>query len=388
MVAAEWEIREATARESAHVVKLIFRAGLSDHSLSPQEGAVTVASLDDLHHTSEQSANVELEPSLESLGDPYPTLRGLWDRVASDGALTVSYGTDGDFHLTSLEVKNLLRLAGFQAVSQYAAAGARAIVARRLPRSARALSCSVVVPCRNEVDNVASLVQRVPALGTETEIVFVDGSSNDGTPERIEELVAEYPRKNIRLIRQAGNTGKAGATFQGFGAAEGDVVMILDADMTVRPEDLPRFYDALAEGVAQFANGTRMVYPMASGAMPGLNNVGNRIFSHYLSWLIGTHISDTLCGTKAMLRQDTPELLRLRPSFGYHDPWGDFDLLLGAACLGLSIIDVPVIYVAREAGESKMQPWAHGSELAKTCLIGVRELKLRQHRRITVSSTS
>ena len=152
--------------------------------------------------------------------------------------------------------------------------------------------------------------------------------------------------------------------------------MILDADMTVRPEDLPRFYLALAEGVAGFANGTRMVYPMATGAMPGLNNAGNRFFSKYMAWLIGSRITDTLCGTKAVLKRDMARLLAARELFGGHDPWGDFDLLMGAAYLSLGVVDVPVRYEAREAGESKMRPFAHGMELAKTCIVGARRLKI------------
>jgi hypothetical protein len=317
---------------------------------------------------------------LEALGDPYPTLRNIWNRVAPDGTLTVSYGLPGSFRLQSADVANLLTLASFEPVSAYKSGKGRSFVARRLPRSSTQLSCTVVVPCRNEVDNVANLVDRVPAMGTGTELVFVDGASTDGTPERIEELIASHPSRDIKLIRQQGNTGKAGATFQGFAAARGDVVMILDADMTVRPEDLPRFYDALAEGVAGFANGTRLVYPMASGAMPGLNNIGNKFFSRYLSWLIGSRISDTLCGTKAVLKRNVPALLEARKLFGFHDPWGDFDLLMGAAQLKLKVVDVPVRYEAREAGESKMRPFAHGLALAETCLTGARLLKLQRRK--------
>lgn len=166
----------------------------------------------------------------------------------------------------------------------------------------------------------------------------------------------------------------------GFDAARGDILMILDADMAVAPEDLERFYAALAERVADFANGTRFVYPMEMGAMPGVNNLGNRAFSYVLSWILGSPISDSLCGTKALFKRDWPAIAAARPLFGMHDPWGDFDLLLGAALAGLSLVDVPVRYGSRVAGESKMRPLRDGPALVRTCLAGARHLKRRPHR--------
>jgi glycosyltransferase involved in cell wall biosynthesis len=220
----------------------------------------------------------------------------------------------------------------------------------------------------------------MPELGTHTELIFVDGSSLDGTVERIEEMISTHPERDIKLLRQRGAGGKAAAVFQGFDAARGEIVMILDADMTVAPEDLPRFYLALAEGVAEFANGTRFIHQMESGAMKPLNAVGNRLFVAFFSWLLGTRVTDTLCGTKALFRRDWPRISAQRPLFGGHDPWGDFDLLLGAACCGLRFIDVPIRYRARLAGESKMHAFRHGSVLVRTCLAGVAQLKLRRNR--------
>jgi glycosyltransferase involved in cell wall biosynthesis len=257
--------------------------------------------------------------------------------------------------------------------------------ARRRARVTRPLSCSIIVPCRNEEENVDAVVRRVGAilawpparLGTHTELIFVDGASTDRTVERIEALIAAHPERDIKLLHQRGHGGKAGAVFQGFDAAQGDVLMILDADLTVAPEDLPRFYLALAEDVTDFANGTRFTYPMEAEAMPDLNKLGNRVFGLFLSWTTGTRIGDTLCGTKALLRNDWPAIAAARPLFGGHDPWGDFDLLLGAAYAGLRILDVPVRYHARTAGESKMRPFQHGVALGRTCLAGVRSLKGR-----------
>jgi glycosyltransferase involved in cell wall biosynthesis len=223
---------------------------------------------------------------------------------------------------------------------------------------------------------VAALVSRVPRIGNHTEIIFVDGASIDGTPEAIQHLMRAHPERDISLLQQPGQGGKAEAVFAGFDAARGDVLMILDADMTVTPEDLPRFFDALSEGVGTFANGTRFFYPMTPGAMRQSNNVGNRVFSRFLSWLLDATISDTLCGTKALFRSDWPAISGVRPLFGGHDRWGDFDLLLGAARTELHIVDVPVRYGPRTAGESKMRPVQDGLALTLTCLAGLRRLKL------------
>lgn len=361
-----------TGNDLASVPRLVF---------GDIAGNAVAEAVDDVISTGKQAEDVVLRSPLESFGDPYPILRALWDRVLPNGTLTATYAVGGAFELSPNDVEILLRLASFQVVAGRKADGGREVVARRVARNTLPLSCTVVVPCRNELDNVANLIERTPIMGTATELLFVDGASTDGTPELVAQLIQANPGRAIRLLRQEGNRGKADATFQGFAEAAGDVVIILDADMTVRPEDLPRFYFALAEGVAGLANGTRMIFPMATGAMPGLNNAGNRFFSRYLSWLIGERITDTLCGTKAMLRRDIPALLESRQLFGGHDPWGDFDLLMGAAYLKLPIIDVPVRYEAREAGESKMRPLAHGMSLARTCIVGARRLKVGTSRR-------
>lgn len=269
---------------------------------------------------------------------------------------------------------NLLSLAGFEVVAKKSIGKRTRLRARRASRVAEPLSCSVIVPCRNEIDNVDSLIARLPSVGMHTELIWVDGDSTDGTQSRIERAIAAHPEVDMRLLHQRAGGGKAAAVFQGFDAASGDVLIILDADMAVAPEDLSRFYLALAEGVCEFANGTRFAYPMQAGAMPPLNYLGNRAFGAFFSRLLNTTITDTLCGTKALFRRDWPAIRDARPLFGGHDPWGDFDLLLGAALTRRRILDIPVRYYARTAGESKMQPLHHGAALAGTCLAGVRRL--------------
>jgi hypothetical protein len=313
---------------------------------------------------------VVLHADLEELGDPWPVLRQQWQRLGSGDILVVRYGKTKPRFRTRA-VAHLLRLAGFRPVGNRSMPGGREMEAAWAPRLEQAFSCSVIVPCRNEIGNVDSVVRRLPPLGTHTELIFVDGASTDGTPQRIETIIDENPHRDIKLLHQRGRGGKAEAVFMGFDAAQCDVLMILDADMTVAPEDLPRFFAALAEGVGDFANGTRFVYPMESGAMRLSNNLGNRVFTFWLSWLLRTRISDTLCGTKAFFQRDWSAISAARSHFGGHDRWGDFDLLLGAGATGLRVVDVPVVYGARTAGDSKMHPFHDGLALARTCLAGV-----------------
>lgn len=323
---------------------------------------------------------MDLETLATGPGDCWRALRVRAAEMEAGEILRVRYGASGPFRLSTSAVRSLLLVTGFVPGAPHASPdGGRTMDAVRLLRERRPLSCSVIVPCRNEVDNIEPLVERLPRIGTHTELIFVDGASSDGTPERIQQEIARHPERDITLLHQTMAGGKATAVFQGFDAAHGDIVMILDADMTVAPEDLPRFYLALAEGVTDVANGTRFAYPMEQGAMPGLNALGNRAFGVFLSWLLGARISDSLCGTKALFRDDWQRISRIRPLFGGYDPWGDFDLLLGAAYLGKRILDVPVPYHARVAGESKMRPLRHGWILGRTCLAGVRRLKLEHH---------
>lgn len=316
---------------------------------------------------------------LEELGDLWPVFRRCRLLISNGGVLTTLTHRHGAF--SREEVDNLLNLSGFAPCAERQVDTIAEVDAIAYTKPREALSCTVVVPCRNEVGNIDRLVERTPDIGVHAELIFVDGASTDGTQDRIKAQMGQHPERNIGLIHQTGGGGKAAAVFMGFDHAEGDIVVILDADMTVAPEDLPRFYDVIAEGSTDFANGSRFLYPMERGAMRATNNVGNRVFCAYLSWLIGARITDTLCGTKAMRKRDWERIREARPLFGGHDPWGDFDLLLGAAYCGLRISDVPIVYGARTAGESKMHAFSHGAELAKTCLAGFTVLKMQRQLR-------
>ena len=238
----------------------------------------------------------------------------------------------------------------------------------------RELSCSVVVPCRNEKGNIADIFARTPDLGAGTELIFVDGNSTDGTVEEIERHLGRRPQ--TVLLHQGDGKGKGDAVRKGFAAAKGDVLFILDADLTVPPEDLPKFYLALAQGKAEFINGSRLVYPMEGQAMRFLNLVGNKFFSLAFSYILGRQIKDTLCGTKVMLRSDYERLAAGRAYFGDFDPFGDFDLLFGAARLGLEIVDLPVRYRARVYGDTKIDRFRDGMLLLRMTALAFRKFKL------------
>jgi SAM-dependent methyltransferase len=240
------------------------------------------------------------------------------------------------------------------------------------------LRVSIVCPCRNERGNIREAIARTPLMGPATELIFVDGNSSDGTVEEIEAAIRDYRGPlELRLVKQGSGKGKGDAVRKGFAAARYEVLMILDSDLTVPPEDLPKFYAALVTQKGEFINGVRLVYPMEDQAMRFLNLMGNKFFSSALSWLLEQPIKDSLCGTKVLLRSDYEKIAHNRAFFGEFDPFGDFDLLFGAARLNLKIIDVPVRYRARTYGETKIHRFTHGWLLLRMTGFGFKKLKLR-----------
>jgi hypothetical protein len=233
---------------------------------------------------------------------------------------------------------------------------------------------SVIVPARNEAGNIADIFARMPRMGRETELVFVEGHSTDDTADRIAAEMKAHPEWKCQLVRQSGK-GKGDAVRQGFAAATGDVLMILDADLTVPPEDLERFYNALVSGKGDFINGVRLVYPMERRAMRFLNLLGNKFFSLAFSWLLGQSIKDSLCGTKVLWKRDYDLIAANRHYFGEFDPFGDFDLLFGAAKLTLKIADLPIRYRERTYGSTNIQRWRHGLLLLRMVAFAARRIK-------------
>ncbi len=236
------------------------------------------------------------------------------------------------------------------------------------------LSATVVVPCRNERGNVEAVVQRIPRFCEDLEILFVEGHSKDGTLEEIRRVIAACPEWDIKVLTQDGE-GKGDAVRKGFQYARGEVVLILDADMTMPPEALPKFYNALIAGKGDFINGSRLVYPMGGRAMRPLNFLANRAFAVIFSWLLNQRFTDTLCGTKALTKVHYERIAANRSYFGQLDPFGDFDLIFGAARLNLKIVDVPIRYTERLYGETQISRFRHGWLLLHMAVLAYRKLK-------------
>ena len=235
-------------------------------------------------------------------------------------------------------------------------------------------SVSVIVPARNEAGNIPQIFERVPRLGRETELVFVEGHSRDNTYAAIEQALTDHPDWKCQLWQQTG-VGKGDAVREGFTHATGEILMILDADLTMPPEDLPRYYQVLRSGQGEFANGVRLIYPMEGEAMRFLNLVGNRFFSAAFSWLLGQPVKDTLCGTKVLWKRDYDLIAANRAYFGDFDPFGDFDLLFGATKLNLKIVDLPIRYRERTYGATNIHRWKHGWLLLKMVWFALWRLK-------------
>jgi SAM-dependent methyltransferase len=235
-------------------------------------------------------------------------------------------------------------------------------------------SATVVIPCRNERGNIEAAVTRLPTFCNDMEILFVEGHSKDGTLEEIHRVIAANPDKDIKVLVQDG-VGKADAVFKAFNCARGDVVMILDSDLTVPPEQLPKFWNALASGRGEFVNGTRLVYPMEKEAMRFLNLVANRTFSILFTWLLNQRFTDTLCGTKALLRSDYERIKKDERYFGDFDPFGDFQLIFGASKLSLIVVEVPIRYANRVYGETQISRFRHGILLLRMVAFAYRKLK-------------
>lgn len=248
------------------------------------------------------------------------------------------------------------------------------LIARKHPDEIDDYSVSIVVPARNEKGNIENAILRIPEFGRSQEIIFIEGNSKDGTYEEMLKMKEKYREKNIIVEKQTGK-GKGNAVREAFDKATGEVLMILDADLTTPPEDLPKFYDALKNKRGEFINGCRLVYPMEKQAMRFLNLLANKFFGLLFTFLLGQKVKDTLCGTKVLLKSDYEKIKNNRKYFGEFDPFGDFDLLFGAAKLNLKIIEVPVRYKDREYGTTQISRFSHGWLLIKMSMFAAKKIK-------------
>lgn len=246
---------------------------------------------------------------------------------------------------------------------------------RKIPDK-KCYSTSIIVPAKNEKGNIKRIINEISIVGKRTEIIFIEGHSKDNTYQTIKSEIARNKRKNLRMyLYKQGGEGKADAVRLGFKKAENDILMILDADLSVSPKDLHKFYKALSEGYCEFANGSRLVYPMQKQAMRNLNYLGNKLFSWAFSYLLDQPIKDTLCGTKALFKKDYLTIEKNRKFFGDFDPFGDFDLLFGASKANLKIVEIPVRYSERTYGKTNISRFAHGWLLLKMTLIAAKKIK-------------
>lgn len=299
----------------------------------------------------------------------------LWETVlvlASKLGLRKNVGIQN--WLDDDDLKNILNLSGFEVVSsQKRFLGITTItIARPIKYQLLTIndkySVSIIIPARNEEGNITKIIPSIPKFGKLQEIIFVEGNSTDKTWEKIKN--EEQKRKNVVALKQKGR-GKADATWLGLSKAKGNILMIYDADRTVDAKDLSKFYYALANGIGEFANGSRLVYPMEKDAMQFLNKIGNQIFSWLFTWILGQHFKDTLCGTKAFFRNDYLKFKRSKT-----DPFGDFDLIFGGIRNNLKVIEIPVRYKERVYGSTNINRFKHGLLLIKMLLIAFKEFKL------------
>lgn len=248
------------------------------------------------------------------------------------------------------------------------------ISARPVYSDPREFSVSIVVPARNEKGNMENAIKRTPKFGSHQEFIFIEGHSSDGTYEEMLRVQKAYPEVDMKVMRQTGK-GKGNAVREAFAAATGDILMILDADLTTPPEDMPKFYEALRNNKGEFINGCRLVYPMEKEAMRFLNFLANKFFGWFFSYVLGQQLKDTLCGTKVLFRKDYERIIANRHYFGDFDPFGDFDLLFGAAKLNLKITEVIVRYRDREYGSTQISRFSHGWLLIKMSIFAARKIK-------------
>lgn len=235
-------------------------------------------------------------------------------------------------------------------------------------------SVSIVVPARNEAGNIEDAMRRIPKMGISDEIIFIEGNSTDNTWEVIQSIAEKYKGSHRIKIAQQDGKGKGDAVRKGFSMAEKEILMILDADLTVPPEDLPKFYKAVVSGKGEFINGSRLVYPMEKNAMRFFNLIGNKFFAAAFSSVLGQNFRDTLCGTKVLSRENYLKIASHRSFFGDFDPFGDFDLIFGAARSGLKIVEVPISYKERVYGDTNIQRWKHGFLLLRMLIFAARKI--------------
>ena len=236
-------------------------------------------------------------------------------------------------------------------------------------------SVSVIIPARNEAGTIDQIINTIPQMGPDDELIFVEGHSTDTTWKILQKLCKQYHGKKNIIIAQQEGRGKGDAVRKGFSLASKDILMIFDADMSVAPEELAKFYRAMVENKGELLIGSRLVYPMEKRSMRFFNILGNKLFALAFSFLLGQRFKDTLCGTKVITRENYLKIAAHRSYFGEFDPFGDFDLIFGASRMGLKILEIPVPYKERIYGKTNIHRWSHGWLLLKMVLFAAKKIK-------------
>lgn len=310
------------------------------------------------------------EPDLQAYFD------GLRKRLKNDDRISLSYRNvlwSSVPWYDKPDIENLFNLSGFEVITSTS----RQMIARphpgyrQLASAGRRFSVSIVIPAKNEEGNISKIIPSIPRFGKFQEFIFTEGYSKDNTWGEIEKEIKRNHKKYLTVVafKQRGK-GKARAIWQGLKKAKGDILMVYDADRTVNPKDLTKFYNVLSAGFGEFANGNRLLYPMEGDAMQTLNKIGNLIFSWLFTWILGQRFKDTLCGTKAFWAKDFA-----RFKYSHTDPFGDFDLIFGAIRKNLKVVDIPVRYKERVYGATNINRFYHGLLLLKMTFLAFLEFK-------------
>ncbi len=225
------------------------------------------------------------------------------------------------------------------------------------------MEVSVIIPAKNEEGNIERIAKSMPNLNFPVEIIFVEGHSNDATLKRIQEVCqGGISGMAYKYIIQSGK-GKGNAVREAVDIALGKFVIILDADLTVCPSVISDFYIAIQRSETDLIIGNRFFFPMEQGAMGCFNKIGNHFFSYLLTKITGQKINDSLCGVKAFTLENWRKIQRFREDKNFQDPFGDFDLILGASYFNMRINDIPVHYKARKYGKSNISVFRDGLKL-------------------------
>lgn len=224
------------------------------------------------------------------------------------------------------------------------------------------LSKTIIVPAKNEEGNLNELINRIPYLGNNVEVIISCGISNDNTLGMAKSLKSD--NFIIKVIEQT-SKGKANAVWEACEQSSNDLIAILDADLSVDPEELSSFFELIETKKCDFVNGTRLIYSMEKGSMRFINNFGNRLFQYVVSKIIRLPLTDSLCGTKVFKKNLYEKIKKWQSVVKIKDPFGDFDLLFAAAYSSQKIVEYPIHYRARKYGTTQIRRFKDGFKLIK-----------------------